>query len=164
MAPTGKCMHPGSLASERRCLHSDAGCEPLNSASSPPHSGAAQQRRKSRRFWHARPTLATRPLPRPLALREFAARSLPPGDGSYRVPVGCQSEAPLGCFDHLVAIVATFGTARGGQSGDSLAVATVKVQRDCGTLASSQPQAGHTSYRRRTGLFDTNPVAYRRPP
>src|SRR5215470_6753471 len=39
----------------------DARCEPVNSVSFPPHSGAAERRRTSRRFWLARPTLA---LPR----------------------------------------------------------------------------------------------------
>jgi hypothetical protein len=71
-------IRAGSPASGRVCV-SDGGCEPLNSASSPPHSGVAKQRRKSCRFWLARPTLATRSPPRPPGSREFAARSLQPG-------------------------------------------------------------------------------------
>jgi hypothetical protein len=71
------CIRAGSSASGRVCA-SDAGCEPPNSASFPPHSGAATQRKNSHRFWLARPTLATRPLPLPSGLREFVAPYLPP--------------------------------------------------------------------------------------
>ena len=81
VAAAAEAIHASGPARQRAALSAPVTpvMNPPNSASFPPHSGAATLRKKSRRFLLARPTLATRRLPLPSGLREFAAPYLTTG-------------------------------------------------------------------------------------